>query len=423
MVYLQAAAAATGQVPRDVTVQRQTQAVDNIGVIMQSLGDVGRASPLREWHCALSRPHVANAPHAVLVPLCIVTIWQQFAIQAMPSSALSIASANIEVKLAQWWAEAGRLWGLSRSVVGSGELHDFQPVHMGYAPGQGEPSSGVLAPRNGRVGTAERPRHPQQTYSVTDEPRGVPPHAAHRLTDLLNGSRDVRDPRDLRDARDSRDPRDRRRSFVELPPPPAGNASSSASGSRRASPLGRLPGLPEGSARLQASSGSSQVRRLPDAAAGEERAEERPAIGKRKSFVLDGGDGEGAQPPSSEDVTSKQSKMARAQTSTSTAQPDAHTQHRPHSVAPILSATLGHTTVRRSSSRSSSRSSPRASEAGDGAQAMQVEGEGGGCSGGPRSLGEPSCSPRSAAPAERVSPGMAALLDAVEEREKSREKS
>lgn len=48
MVYLQAAAAASGQVPRDVTMQRQTQAVDNIGVILQSLGDLGRASPMSE---------------------------------------------------------------------------------------------------------------------------------------------------------------------------------------------------------------------------------------------------------------------------------------------------------------------------------------------------------------------------------------
>jgi hypothetical protein len=49
MFYLQTAAMALGQVAPEISSQRQSQAVDNLGVILQSIGEVGRGSPLSEW--------------------------------------------------------------------------------------------------------------------------------------------------------------------------------------------------------------------------------------------------------------------------------------------------------------------------------------------------------------------------------------
>ncbi len=53
MFYLQAAAMALGQAPSEITSQRQAQAVDNLGVILQSIGDVGRSAPASEFGGAL----------------------------------------------------------------------------------------------------------------------------------------------------------------------------------------------------------------------------------------------------------------------------------------------------------------------------------------------------------------------------------
>ncbi|KAK4685553.1 hypothetical protein P7C73_g4594, partial [Tremellales sp. Uapishka_1] len=95
MFYLQATGSLRGGA--NASAARQSQAVDNLGVIIGALGERGREGPL------------------VLFPLLVVTNWQDHIRSS--STSPSPQQLALDENLNQWWFEIRRGWGLEREPV------------------------------------------------------------------------------------------------------------------------------------------------------------------------------------------------------------------------------------------------------------------------------------------------------------------
>ncbi|GHJ83832.1 hypothetical protein NliqN6_0234 [Naganishia liquefaciens] len=95
--YLQSIAAIAGDIDHSITATRQSQAVDNMTVVIDTIGDVGRQSP------------------EAFVILDIVSTWAAHTAGTLPSGRPpSLATQRNEMRLEQWWADLSHSWGLRR---------------------------------------------------------------------------------------------------------------------------------------------------------------------------------------------------------------------------------------------------------------------------------------------------------------------
>ncbi|KAL7425105.1 hypothetical protein Q5752_000793 [Cryptotrichosporon argae] len=142
MFYLQAAASQAGG--GHWTVGRQGQAVDNLAVILDSLGERGRQGPL------------------MFFPIMVVTSWTEHL-----RSTSSPVPVSLHDRLATWWAEARREWGWDRREV----------LERGVFPFPDREPEGV--------GASARDRDRRETMSAIAY-RGNPPRERYSLPHPLS---------------------------------------------------------------------------------------------------------------------------------------------------------------------------------------------------------------------------------------------
>ncbi|KAJ9120112.1 hypothetical protein QFC22_003010 [Naganishia vaughanmartiniae] len=95
--YLQSIAAIAGDISHSITATRQSQAVDNMTVVIDTIGDVGRQSP------------------EAFAILDIVSTWAAHTAGTLPTGRLpSLTTQRNEMRLEQWWSDLGHTWGLRR---------------------------------------------------------------------------------------------------------------------------------------------------------------------------------------------------------------------------------------------------------------------------------------------------------------------
>jgi hypothetical protein len=115
MFYLQSKHAGT-----PFAVQRQGQAIDNLTVVIDSLGERGRQGPL------------------MLFPIITVTCW----IEHLASSSPNGRQNGLEERLNLWWEEVYREWGWERRDILEQGMFPNMEAHVNEAP-----SLARLAPR------------------------------------------------------------------------------------------------------------------------------------------------------------------------------------------------------------------------------------------------------------------------------------
>ena len=113
MFYLQAAVDSSGW-----TAQRQSQAVNNIAIILEALGERGRQSPLGKYSliffCRIKRGDHSDLLFSVMFPLTVITNWQEHLRKTL-SPTSSHRMLPDEERLALWWTEIERSWGINHA--------------------------------------------------------------------------------------------------------------------------------------------------------------------------------------------------------------------------------------------------------------------------------------------------------------------
>ncbi|KAJ9103827.1 hypothetical protein QFC21_002289 [Naganishia friedmannii] len=112
--YLQSIAAIAGDISHSITATRQSQAVDNMTVVIDTIGDIGRQSP------------------EAFAILDIVSTWAAHTAGTLPTGRLpSLTTQRNEMRLEQWWSDLGHTWGLRRqsSAYQSHENMGPNPTH------------------------------------------------------------------------------------------------------------------------------------------------------------------------------------------------------------------------------------------------------------------------------------------------------
>lgn len=119
--YLQSAAARSGDTDAGLTARRQSQAVDNLAVIMDTIGIVGRHSPQSTSSTLLglgSNPAANLYGHIVFFPLHIVSNWMAHTTSSLfPGQSRSAAQQQTETMLNQWWGDLFTIWGIQRRPI------------------------------------------------------------------------------------------------------------------------------------------------------------------------------------------------------------------------------------------------------------------------------------------------------------------
>ncbi len=112
MFYLQAAAT---HIPPGLMAKRQGQAVENLAVILHSLGEKGREGPLSECIVRQVRSRSDTTLPQVTFPILVVSNWQDH-VRSAPTPPTA-AQTILDDRIAQWWAEIYREWGFEREPV------------------------------------------------------------------------------------------------------------------------------------------------------------------------------------------------------------------------------------------------------------------------------------------------------------------
>jgi len=120
MFYLQAGSTNSGC---GSTAQRQSQAVENIGVILEALGPRGRESPLGVSSLRPSKEIPADrGVVAVVLPLTVLANWQDQLRTSTPTT--------LDDRLTLWWTEITHSVGISRSNTTHTSRHLTSPTAL-----------------------------------------------------------------------------------------------------------------------------------------------------------------------------------------------------------------------------------------------------------------------------------------------------
>lgn len=118
--YLQSAAALVGEVDAGTTARRQSQAVDNLIITLDAIGDIGRHSPqsesmLQDFSRSLMKRSSVDLFYAYVVffPLHIVSSWLEHTNTSLPrGKSPSLQTKQRELKLRHWWTDLRLIWGV-----------------------------------------------------------------------------------------------------------------------------------------------------------------------------------------------------------------------------------------------------------------------------------------------------------------------
>lgn len=169
MFYLQAAVAQ--QPGASWTAQRQGQAVDNIAVVLDAMGERGREGPLSEFKNSYYR---IIAHDQVVFPIAVVSNWQDHvrSTSIVPTS----QQLQLDEHLAIWWAEARQQWGVERDRAverGYQPLHASPPTHPHHPGADRHSRSTTYGETHGHYHDP-RDRHPEYDHIYQQPQRHQP---------------------------------------------------------------------------------------------------------------------------------------------------------------------------------------------------------------------------------------------------------
>lgn len=140
-------------------VQRQGQAVDNLTVMIDALGERGREGPLSEF--SLFTTHSPQLTSSVFFPIMIVTCW----IDHLHATSPTATQQLLEERLNIWWAELYREWGWERRETlerGIFPNLDGSPKRSSPQPNASRPRALIEA---AQFTSASSPRQPESSAS------------------------------------------------------------------------------------------------------------------------------------------------------------------------------------------------------------------------------------------------------------------